>query len=177
MFDVKVNEEQRDYAGMMVSKFNFGKRGYADGNKEQQFVGVLGQVVIADLTDGQRPNGENGFDGGVDLIIKNKKIDIKTMTRTVPMKPHFVHNFIGYQLRYGVDYYLFCSFNKSRNILTVCGLIKKEDFLKKSSYYPKGSKRYRDDNSFFVTNAPLYEIRQSDLNDVNTLNDVYMYIK
>lgn len=97
MFDVKVTEEQLRYAADMVERFNFGQRGRGDGNKREQLTGILGQTVFADLINAERPNGATGFDGGKDFEINHKRVDIKTMTRSVPMRPDFVHNFVGYQ--------------------------------------------------------------------------------
>lgn len=111
MFDVKVTEEQLRYAADMVERFNFGQRGRGDGNKKEQLTGILGQTVFADLINAERPNGATGFDGGKDFEINHKRVDIKTMTRSVPMRPDFVHNFVGYQKDYPVDYYVFASFN------------------------------------------------------------------
>lgn len=114
MFDVKVTEEQLRYAADMVERFNFGQRGRGDGNKREQLTGILGQTVFADLINAERPNGATGFDGGKDFEINHKRVDIKTMTRSVPMRPDFVHNFVGYQKDYPVDYYVFASFNKKK---------------------------------------------------------------
>ena len=131
MFDVKVTEEQLRYAADMVERFNFGQRGRGDGNKREQLTDILGQTVFADLINAERPNGATGFDGGKDFEINHKRVDIKTMTRSVPMRPDFVHNFVGYQKGYPVDYYVFASFNKTKEILTVCGYIGKEEFFRR----------------------------------------------
>lgn len=94
------------------------------------------------------------------------------MTRKVPVKDYYVHNFVGYQRNYDVDYYIFASYNTSNRVLTICGYIEKEDFFKKAIYFPKGSLRTRSDGTSFRTFAPLYEIKQSDLliaNDIDSL--------
>ena len=58
------------------------------------------------------------------------------------------------------------------NILTICGYIGKESFFKKSEYFEKGAYRYRDDGTYFINRAPLYEIKQSDLMPVNRIHDL-----
>jgi len=68
MFDVKVSEEQLDYAKKLVEKYNFGQRGYADGNKRQQLTGIIGQTVFADLIRQERLDGSTGFDDGKDFL-------------------------------------------------------------------------------------------------------------
>jgi len=172
MIDYKVNEEQIKYSWSLVNSYNFGQRGRGDGNKNQQFVGILGQTIISDLLKLNRPNGKTGFDGGYDLIINNKKVDVKTMGRTVPVKQHYVHNFIGYQLKYEVDYLLFLSYNKKNSIMTICGYITKDEFLKKARFYPQGAERTRDDGTSFYSKAPLYEISQKDLYPLNSIGDI-----
>lgn len=129
MFDIKVSDEQIQYATSLVQQYNFGARGYGDGNKKEQLTGIIGQTVFADLLQMPRPSGETGFDNGIDFIIQGKKIDIKTMTRTVSVKQHYVHNFIGYQQKYEVNFYVFASYNIRTQILTICGSIDKTSFL------------------------------------------------
>ncbi len=111
MFDVRVTAEQLNFAQDMVNRYNFGMRGYGDGNKKEQLTGIIGQTVFADLLGFPRPNGADGFDNGVDFVINGRKVDIKTMSRTVPVRDHYVHNFIGYQRKYSVDYYVFASYS------------------------------------------------------------------
>jgi|GEM_PF-4391708 len=36
MFDVTVSQEQLNYAKKLVDEYNFGQRGYGDGNKREQ---------------------------------------------------------------------------------------------------------------------------------------------
>lgn len=177
MIDIDVSEEQKSYAENTVRQYNFGRRGYGDGNRNEQLTGIIGQTVLADLLGQSRPDGASGFDSGVDFIINNRKTDLKTMSRTVPVKAHYVHNFIGYQIDYDVDFYIFASYNKSNDVLSVCGFLSKKDFLEKAKFYKKGEMRFRDDGSGFPTKAPLYEIRQSDLNQVNTLQELTEGIK
>jgi len=38
-----------------------------------------------------------------DFLINGMRVDIKTMTRRVPVRDYFVHNFVGYQKDYDVD--------------------------------------------------------------------------
>ncbi|HQA59189.1 MAG TPA: hypothetical protein PK033_15115 [Acetivibrio sp.] len=172
MFDVTVSQEQLNYAKKLVDEYNFGQRGYGDGNKREQLTGVIGQTVFADLIGEKRPDGSIGFDGGIDFFINDKKVDIKTMTRKVPVKDFYVHNFIGYQKNYEVDYYVFASYNTTNRVLTICGYIGKKEFFEKATYFPKGSKRTRSDGTFFTTFAPLYEIKQTDLLAANDLTSL-----
>ena len=172
MFDVTVTQEQIDYAERTVKTFNFGNRGYGDGNTREQFTGILGQTVVADLLGCERPTGGKGFDGGTDYIINGKRVDIKTMTRSVPMRSYFVHNFVAYQKPYEVDYYIFASYNTKTSTLTVCGYIDKKQFFEKADFFPKGAERTRSNGTSFFTTSPNYEIIQSLLRPVNCVEDI-----
>lgn len=177
MFDIFPNEEQLNYAKQIVDHYNFGHRGYGDGNKRMQEVGILGQVCLADLLNEERPTGEKGFDGGFDFIINNKKVDVKTMGRTVDIKEHYVHNFVEYQLKYSCDFYIFLSYNYKNNKLTVCGTVSKSTFKEKAILYKLGDVRVRDDGTTFLTRTPMFEIFQHDLIPINSLSDIYKIIK
>lgn len=142
-------------------------RGVADGTKDQQFTGILGETVFADYMGLPRPDGRKGFDGGHDFVIGEEIfVDVKTMGRTVSVKERYVHNFFGLQKNYNVHYYIFQSYNKREHIITICGYVSHDELLKLASLYPKGSIRTRDDGSTLLTKADLYEIKQSDLHPV-----------
>ena len=177
MFDIRVTEEQINYANQMVNEYNFGQRGYGDGNRQKQLTGIIGQTVVADFLKQERPVGDKGFDGGVDFIINGKTVDVKTMTRTKPVRDFFVHNFIGYQRNYDVDYYVFASFNIKSSVLTICGYVTKKEFFDRSEFYDTGSIRERSNGTKFTTFAPLYEIQQSNLNGVNSVEDLLQGIQ
>lgn len=177
MFNLQPTKQQLEDSKNLVSKFNFGNRGYGDGNKKMQEVGILGQICLADLLSLPRPSGDNGFDGGFDFIINNKKVDVKTMGRTVDVKNHYVHNFVGYQLKYDCQYYIFLSYNYKNNKLTICGLVPKKKFEEKSILYKLGDTRVRDDGTTFLTRAPMYEIFQSDLCQIYSVSDIFSLIK
>jgi hypothetical protein len=172
MMDIMPNQEQKDYAAKQVESYNFGQRGVFDGNKEQQFVGVLGQTVVADLLQVPRPDGTSGNDKGVDFVMNHKNVDIKTMTRTVSVKEHYVHNFVAYQKKYPTDVYIFASYNKKNNVFSICGSVSKEQLQERAEFFEKGQLRYRDDGTAFPAKAPLYEIKQSDLNRINSVEDI-----
>ena len=176
MFFIYPTEEQHQYAEYLVNNYNFGQRGYGDGNKKMQKVGVLGQICMADLLKMERPDGALGFDGGFDFVINGKKVDIKTMGRTVDMKEHYVHNFVAYQFKYYCEYYIFMSYNYNNNKMSICGLVSKKLFEEKAVLYKLGDIRTRDDGTTFATRTPMYEIFQRDLLTINSLEDIYKLI-
>ena len=53
--------------------------------------------------------GSEGFDEGIDFIINNKRVDRKKpWSGTEFIRSHFIgDNFIGYQMKYDTDYYIY----------------------------------------------------------------------
>ena len=147
-------------------------RGISDGNKEQQYVGLLGEYTVKKMI-GIDTFNLNGFDGGYDLTINGRKIDIKTMGRTVDPQDHYVNNFIAYQQDFDCDFYIFCSLNKENSTLTICGYQDKKTLLEVADFFPEGSIRYRDDGSKFKMKAPTYEIKNQDLKPINKPEDLW----
>ena len=109
MIRLKITNEQIEYATYLVNNCNYGRRGKFDGDKSKQLVGMLTQTVLADYLKQPRPDTSEGFDGGYDYIINNKKVDVKCMSRKGYMIGNYVHNLIAYQKNYDVDYYIFTS--------------------------------------------------------------------
>ena len=116
MFEVTIKIEIINKSKLILKKINLGRRGIADGNYDEQMVGL--------------------------------------------------------QKNYHNDLYIFCSYNKIRKVIQVCGWINKDEFFKKCSFFKKGEKRYRDDGSYFITKADLYEIKNSDLISLNNLDEL-----
>ena len=168
MFKLKIKSSIKAYSKDLLTKYNFGKRGNADGSLEEQLTGLIGQNTILDALNFPLITGKEGFDGGFDLILFGKKVDIKTMGRTTDVRDYYVNNFIGLQKNYKTDLYIFCSLNKLKEELTICGWITKKDLLNKADFYKKGEQRVRSDGSSFKTKADLYEIKNSKLINCNS---------
>lgn len=177
MIKIKIKQEQMDYAKYLVNNCNYGTRGRFDGDKSKQFVGMLAQTVLADYLRQPRPTISKGFDGGYDYVINGKKVDVKCMARKGSVIGDYVHNLIAYQKDYKVDYYIFTSLDTSKDILEVCGVIKKDDFFTQADFYDKGTVRYKGRKSFRLQ-APLFELRQYKLHLLgNVYDDVDIYQK
>lgn len=172
MFSVFVSDRIIQHCKKQVNEYNFGQRCVANGNIEQQLTGIIGQSVIMEMFGLGLVDGASGFDNGVDINYKGIKVDVKTMGRTTDVRDYYVNNFIGLQINFDTDVYIFCSFNKNTNKLTVCGWIKKSDFLERASFFPRGSFRKRSDGTTFRTFADLYEIANNRLNDVCSADEL-----
>lgn len=172
MFKIKVSQDIFDYCSNQVETYNFGQRKVANGNKEQQLTGVIGQNVVMNLFGLENINGKDGFDDGIDFVYNNRKIDVKTMGRTTDVRGNYTNNFLKLQDYFQTDIYIFCSYNKINKEVTVCGWIDKRTFVLKRNYFPKGSERKRFDGTTFKTFADLYEIDITNLNNVENIEDL-----
>ena len=131
MFSVKVKPEIIWHCQEQIKKYNFGQRSVANGTPDQQLTGIIGQSVIMDLFGLGLIDGSTGFDGGVDIVYEGVSVDVKTMGRTTDVRENYVNNFIALQKDFDTDVYIFCSYNKTKNELTVCGWITKDEFIKR----------------------------------------------
>lgn len=177
MFDTKISNEQRKYAWDLVSRVDFGQRDEFNGDKIKQYTGILGETVMADMIGHDRPNGEGGYDNGIDFIIFGVRVDLKTMGREYFVKDHYVNNLVASQLESDTDVYVFASINKNKGIMTVCGSKFKKDFDK--YFIPKGTIRKRDDGTEFEVARDMYEITNGELlkseNWIKLTWDIHQY--
>jgi hypothetical protein len=172
MIKIHVSNSVIEHCKAQIERYNFGQRHTANGTPEQQLTGIIGQSVVMNLFGLGNVNGEDGFDDGIDIIFNNKKIDVKTMGRTTDVRRNYTNNFLKLQDYFQTEVYIFCSYNKTNQELTICGWIEKDVFVKKRKYFPKGATRSRADGSSFKTFADLYEIDIVDINDVTDANDL-----
>jgi hypothetical protein len=160
ILSLKMPPLAKRYALLFLEQNNMGQRGHFDGSSEQQFTGLLGEICFKRLVTGNWPSIESGFDGGFDLEIEGRQVDVKTMGRTVKVESGFVHNYVLAQSHLAADMLVFQSYIKKTNILEVCGWIDKEDALAFGTIHPKGSVRTRRDGSTFTTASDLLEVEQ-----------------
>lgn len=165
---VKIGNETKSKVWSFLKENNIGQRGKADGNKAQQYVGLLGEIAVKRLF-GISDELEAGFDGGYDFEHNGRKIDVKTMGRNVDVEPHFVNNFWAYQKNLKADTYIFTSLNKKTYEVTICGWIEKDEMKEVAEKFKKGTIRTLTDGTEFPLKGPMWEIKMSDLKDITEL--------
>lgn len=171
MITLPISEEVIIEATMYVDSRKIGKRKSFNGNRTNQVVGIVGEFIISDLLGIDRPNS-TGFDGGWDITISEKKIDVKTVGRTVEPKLHYHSNVIDAQMHFSATHFLFCSLNKPKRTFTICGYISKEDFKKKAAYYKKGETMTRPNGEILTLNAAGYFIENRNLIQIDSIADL-----
>ena len=178
-FSVTVPPVVIEASKKFVEHNNLGMRpDNSNGTKEQQLVGVIGQNMMAHALGLPFMQSSTTHDGGVDFVIHGKKLDIKTMGRTVTPKLDYVNNLIASQTRFNVDGYIFASLNTLNDKLTICGWLPKATFLWFAKFYEKGTIRERTNGTAFELKADTYEIENEDLiHKVYNWNDLFASIK
>ena len=140
--------EQIKFCKAFLEEGSIANRGEFDGDYYQQLFGLMAQVVVGDLLGCERPTNDGTFDGGWDLKHKGNLIDVKCSLRNVPFRVgSFVHNFLGSQMRYEADSFIFVSYDKQAGLFEICGFITKADLKEKAKFYKYGSMRPRDDGT------------------------------
>ena len=177
-FTVVVPQSVIDISEHFVENNNLGRRpDNSNGTKEQQMVGVIGQNMMAMALNEPFMQPSTFHDGGVDFVITGKKIDIKTMGRTVTPTLKYVNNLIASQAKFDVDAYVFSSLNTSNSKLTICGWLPKVSFLFFAKFYEKSTIRERTNSTSFELKADTYEIENDDLiHQVYNWNDLFASI-
>ncbi len=169
MFTIPVENSLITHCETVVKNHNFGKRFTANGTKQQQLTGIIGQSVVMSFFNLGFVDGSGGCDDGIDLIVNNKSIDVKTMGRTTDVRKSYTNNFLKLQDYFKTEIYIFCSYHKIKQELTVCGWITKANLIKNRRFFPKGTIRTRSNNTKFTTFADLYEIDNCHLNNVSSI--------
>ena len=172
MFKIKVPQSVIQHCERQVASYNFGQRSQANGTPEQQLTGIIGQSIVMSLFGLGFVNGESGFDDGTDIEFAGFKIDVKTMGRTTDVRDNYTNNFLKLQDYFKTEIYIFCSYNKLKLELTVCGWVTKEEFIERRQFFKQGTLRYRTDGTSFRTFADLYEIDMKLLNQCSSIDEL-----
>ena len=151
---------------------SLGNRGVEDGTFEQQLTGLIGEYIVYYHLKKVKPNlsqKEDGFDGGIDIIHNSVRIDVKTMGRNSFVRGEYVNNFYVMQQKYACDVLVFCSYHKTQKVIEICGWINKKDLPKKGIFYQAGTKRLRNNGTFFLFRQDNYEVKNQDLQHIDLL--------
>ena len=102
-----------------------------DGN----LAGALGEVIVCDYYNGEQ---KNTYD--YDLILKGKKIDVKTkrQNQDIIPKPTWVAAVSNYNTHQDCDYYCFVGMGYDLSVAYIFGFMQKDNFYKQSIFGKKG---------------------------------------
>lgn len=172
MIKIKVGQHIIQHCLAVVARCNFGQRGHADGDQVQQLTGIIGQSVVQDLFGIGMVEPGAGYDGGFDFIYNNMRLDVKTMGRTTDVRPYYVNNLFACQINNGADGYIFASYHKITNELTVVGWTTKDRFLAVATLHRAGEMRRAGDGTLFPLKTDTFEIKNADLYQADTVDQL-----
>ena len=142
--------------------FEFGELKNSKTKGGGNFIGALGEIVIRDQFNGKL---ENTYD--YDLIIKGKKIEVKTKLFSAGYKPSEGWNISveAHNDRQKCDFYCFTLIPGDYSVMYLCGWITKENFYKKAKKYEKGDKVPVQDGSgrTWPASCPIWALPIRDL--------------
>jgi hypothetical protein len=106
---------------------------------ESNIYGAMGEVVVRHYF------GETGIVLNVpcydyDLIINNKKVDVKTKRTTVVPLPHYNCSVSDWNTRQKCDFYYFARVTESLSMAYLLGYIEKAKFYEKAVFKKKGER-------------------------------------
>ena len=168
MISLPIDEQLIIKATTYVDTHKIGRRKKFNGNRTNQVVGITGELMVAELLGATLPETHD-FDGGWDFNFSGKQIDVKTVGRTSNARLDYYSNVIEAQIHFKATHYLFCSLNKNKRELTICGFISKEDFLRKAEYKKAGDTFTRVNGDTMVLKATGYFIKNSDLIQIDSI--------
>jgi hypothetical protein len=128
-------------------------------NGEGNIAGVLGELCF--LEHYKDANQNNTYD--YDILLDNKKIEIKTKVRTVTPKPHYECSVAKFNTKQIADYYYFVSILYQNNkYITgyLLGGLPKQEYFKQAKELKKGSV---DPANNFVVKADCWNLPISNL--------------
>jgi hypothetical protein len=132
VIEIKITEDQRE-RGRELYKFNVlrGSVTKGEGNK----VGALGEILVWDRYKKVTEYVGN-FD--FDLLIKGKKVDVKTKKQNIPPATHHSCNIFAKHKKQKCDYYCFVFIHVSMETGWIVGWKEKEKFYAEATFREKG---------------------------------------
>jgi len=173
---LRLTEKTKNHVWKYLNTHNIANRGSVDGSKQNQFVGLVGELAVYNYLYGYTLDlfiKDDGFDGGWDISYNNLKIDVKTKERSVPARPEFACDVLESQIKYRADCYVFCNFIGDGESVEICGYITKKDFLKKAVYIGAMQSVSRSDGTSFINKAGVFSVLIKDLSNIGELKCGY----
>jgi hypothetical protein len=172
-------KEQEDFAEIVIANR---KKANAQGHFKTESLTekfqVVGELIIHDLLKMPR-NPQMGLrsDGGSDVILHEKRTDVKCERRTVvfdgPKKDKYDHNVNAGQINNSCDEYLFISWYEPGNFYEICGRVDKEKFIAKAIFYEEGAEIKRTNgSSLYARKKGVYVISHEHVEEFKRIGDI-----
>lgn len=174
MIKIEVEQDIIDKAERYVERYNIGQRSHSNGTKFQQRNGLIGQTYFKHHFTGEHFDFDSpaSFDGGVDLVMKGYKIDVKTISRRSYATPDSLCDFQIEQMEFDCDIIAFVNFNYDQNVVELVGWCWKKDIpMIAHRIIGVGDEiYYRDTGKTVIAKRRTYSIKFGTLNKFKNEN-------
>ena len=162
---IPVPEPLQAYARGAVKATKIGCRGDFDGTQDQQYYGLMGELLMARLFTGEWHDYESKNDHGVDIVgLGDCKIDVKTCKRHRYIAARDVHCYPALQQDTHTDVVLFLNYHAVDDVIEICGWIPKRVVVDRDPA-PVG-KEIATANGSFKTATETYIVPHHELDPV-----------
>tara|TARA_R100000541_G_scaffold27022_1_gene36340 strand:- start:42 stop:515 length:474 start_codon:yes stop_codon:yes gene_type:complete len=119
-------------------------------NGSGSLAGFIGEQIFMNVLGGE---WKNTYD--YDVIISEKRIDVKTKQTTVKPKPYYDCSVASYNTKQKCDAYAFVRVKKDLSVGWLLGVKNKDTYFKESTFMKKGDV---DPSNNFVVRADCYNL-------------------
>lgn len=121
-------------------------------------VGCLGEIALNELLLGNLVS-HTVFD--YDIMYRGgTKIEVKSKDTTVEPQADFEASLNNHNTKQKCDIYAFCRVKRDLSVAWLCGMIRKQNFLKQSRFLKKGT---RDGSNGYIVKADCWNMYHYDL--------------
>lgn len=131
MIIVDITEEQISLAEQKAKELGKLRNSITKG--EGNVVGILGEILVSEYFNGVI---KNTYD--YDVVINNKKVDVKTKKTTVEPEPHYLASVAAYNTKQQCDAYYFVRIDLVKKKGYLLGGLTKKKFFSKAIFYKLG---------------------------------------
>lgn len=138
-------------------------------NGDGNYAGILAEYVFVSLFETAERVDQYNFDikmqntDGSDMTV-----DIKTLRRTVDVKPHYSCFVPDAGMNQNCDFYYFCSYNEPEKRLELCGYLPNELFYRKADHLEAGERL----PGGFEVEADCHRVKIEDLYQFDVVRDI-----
>ena len=159
MIEIDITEDQRQRAKELY-EFNVLKGSVTEGKGNE--VGALGEVIVWDQFK-KITEYVGSYD--YDMIIRGKKVDVKTKLQNFEPKPYHRANIFAYNIRQKCDYYCFVAILSDLSKGWVIGWKEKDKFFEEAIFKKKGEVDNVGTNEGWVFKGDCYCLNNDQLDN------------
>ena len=161
MVEIEITEDQRKRAKELY-EFNVLKGSVTKGKGNE--VGALGEVIVLDYFS-EKTETEYVGSYDYDMIIKKKKVDVKTKLQNFAPKPYHRANIFAYNIRQKCDYYCFVAILSDLSKGWIIGWKQKDKFFEEAIFRKKGEVDEGGTNEGWTFKDDCYCLNNSQLDN------------